>query len=271
MKIRDIMTTDVVSVSPDASISNVADLIFENRFHGLPVTEGKKVVGIITEDDFFLKNYDDLYLPAYIRFTKENKVVGNLPPDVKEKIGKLLAARAKDLMTSAPVTVSPEMDVPELMELIKKTKFVTFPVTDENKDLIGIITLADILGTVRKGSAEMKRAMKGEKEIEGLAKDLDTFWKDEFVLVSKRRVRTWKGVSFIAAVAAIGVIILLAINANFKGNSDNNSNFSPLECQKFTYSDWSACRTDGTQSRQIIDRLPKDCQGGVPEIIRSCQ
>ena len=48
MKIKDIMVTNVVSVGPRTSISKVADILFSNRFHGLPIVENDKLSGIIT-------------------------------------------------------------------------------------------------------------------------------------------------------------------------------------------------------------------------------
>jgi len=53
MKIKDIMITGVISVDPKTSIAAVSDIIFKNGIHGVPVVQGRKVVGIITEDDFF--------------------------------------------------------------------------------------------------------------------------------------------------------------------------------------------------------------------------
>jgi CBS domain-containing protein len=273
MKIKDIMTKDVISVGPNDSISKVSDILFQNRFHGLPVVEGKKVVGIITEDDFFLKNYDDLYLPSYIRFIKENRIADNLPKETQEKIKRLLGAQVKDLMTANPLAISMETEIPEFMNLIKKTKFTTFPVVDENKDLAGIVTLADVLGTVREGSREMKKAFKGNKEIEGLAKELDNEWRDKLIVVSKKKVRTWKGATFIFIFAALGAGVLLIANINSKNSCElERKNVYPLECQKITYSDWSSCRVDGTQTRELIEKLPKNCEGGsVPELVRPCE
>lgn len=272
MQIKNIMVSDVISVSPDTSLPEVVDMIFSNRFHGVPVVEKGKVIGIITEDDFFLKNYDDLYLPTYIRFIRENKIAGNLPPEVKEKIGKLLKAKAEDLMTVSPTTVSPEMDAEELMNLIKKTKFITFPVVDENKNLVGIVTLADILGTVKQGSKEMKKAMRGEREIEGITKELDIFWKDELIFISRKRVKTWKGIFFIAVIAALGIAVLLSVNLNSKTGCElEKKTVYPIECQRFIYSEWNACQPDGTQTREVKEKLPKNCEGGAPEIIRPCQ
>lgn len=267
------MITKVISVTPDTSISQVVDLLFHHRFHGLPVLEGNRVVGILTEDDFFLKNYDDLYLPAYMQFLQKNKVADGLPSETKEKIKKLLGATAHDLMTANPICVKPKTDVSELMELIKKTKFTTFPVADENKNLLGIVTLADILGTVRKGSREMKKAFKGTKEIEGLAKELDNEWRDRMIVVSRKKVRTWAGMAIILALSGLGAAVLLVANIQTKTSCNiEERSVYPLECQRFSYSAWSACQTDETQTRQVIEKLPKNCDGGAtPELVRLCE
>jgi CBS domain-containing protein len=272
MKIKDIMVTKVTSATPDTGISEVVDIIFRHRFHGLPVISGERVVGIITEDDFFLKNYDDLYLPSYIQFLQKNKIADNLSEETREKIKKLLGTKARDLMTANPVCVEPETEISDLMELIKKTKFTTFPVTDKNKNLVGLVTLADILGTVREGSREMKKAFKGEKEIEELARELDNEWKDKLVIMSRKKVRTWAGMVLILAIAGLGAAILLITNTSSRpGYEMGNRGVYPLECQKFIYSDWSACRADGTQTRQVIERLPRNCKGGgTPELVRIC-
>jgi CBS domain-containing protein len=57
--ILELMTPNPLSVSPDASISEIAQLFIENRFHALPVVEGDKILGIITSWDvvkFFAEN-----------------------------------------------------------------------------------------------------------------------------------------------------------------------------------------------------------------------
>jgi len=68
------MTKNVSFVSPDTKITDVAEIMFKNRFHGLPVLDNDKIVGIITETDFFTKDAANLYLPSYISFLKENKI-----------------------------------------------------------------------------------------------------------------------------------------------------------------------------------------------------
>lgn len=276
MQVKDIMIADVLSVGPGMSLSEVSDIIFQNNFHGVPVVEGKKVIGIITENDFFLKNYDDLFLPSYMKFIKENKIAGNLPPDIKEKIKQLLNARAKDLMTKDCITVSPEMETSDLMNMIKKTKFNTFPVTDSEKNLIGIVTLADILGTVKHGSIEMRRAMKKSGDargIEEIAKEIDSYWKDKFVLISRKKVSTWKGGTLILALVAAIAVAYVVLNSGSKdscGIGDRDT--LPIECSKFSYTDWGACQANGVQTRQVIEKLPQGCEGGAfPDLTQKCQ
>jgi CBS domain-containing protein len=212
MQVKNIMTKKVITVSPDDKVTDVADIIFRNGFHGVPVVENEKVTGIITEDDFFLKGYDNLYLPSYIEFLKSNKVIDDLPRTIKNKIKKLVRATVSDLMTSPCLTVTPKTSVSKLMALIKKTKFVTWPVVDKNKNLVGIVTLVDILGVFKSGEQEMEKAygkqMKKTREVDALAKDVQTFWGKTYVFISKTHVRTWKGVFFIAFVSgAIAALI----------------------------------------------------------------
>ncbi|MFB3143128.1 MAG: CBS domain-containing protein [Candidatus Methylomirabilales bacterium] len=49
--VREIMTGQVVTVAPEASIANVARLLLERRIGGLPVVQGSRLVGIITKTD----------------------------------------------------------------------------------------------------------------------------------------------------------------------------------------------------------------------------
>ena len=92
MKVNDIMIRKVFFVFPETKIREAAALMEEYRVHGLPVVEEEKVVGIVTETDFFVRGLSGFYLPSYIDFIKNIKMtdyVGN--NDRKnEKIKKVL-------------------------------------------------------------------------------------------------------------------------------------------------------------------------------------
>jgi CBS domain-containing protein len=51
--VKKIMTTDVIAIGLDEPIGKAASLMIENKISGLPVMDGEKVVGIITESDIF--------------------------------------------------------------------------------------------------------------------------------------------------------------------------------------------------------------------------
>ena len=53
LPIRDIMTRTVVTVAPETSILEVAQLLLEHRIGGVPVVEDRHVIGVITESDLF--------------------------------------------------------------------------------------------------------------------------------------------------------------------------------------------------------------------------
>jgi len=53
LKIKKIMTSNVLSVAPSATIADVARLMLEKKIGGIPVVEDGQLVGIITESDIF--------------------------------------------------------------------------------------------------------------------------------------------------------------------------------------------------------------------------
>lgn len=148
MKIKEIMKTEVVTVGPEEKISAVAQILFKNRFHALPVVEGKKVVGIVSENDFFVKDTGNLFLPSYIDFIEQSKQLDNLPEDKKANVEKILDSRAKDIMAHECKTIGPEDDILRLISLYQETKYNTYPVVDENQELVGIVTSADLMGLI---------------------------------------------------------------------------------------------------------------------------
>ena len=55
MRVRDVMTTDVATVAPDTDLRKVAALLVQLRISGVPVVDGGKVVGVVSEGDILFK------------------------------------------------------------------------------------------------------------------------------------------------------------------------------------------------------------------------
>ncbi len=110
-----IMKKDIITVSPEASISDVAKIFVEKRIHRLPVVEKGKLVGIITPTD--------------------------LLDEVKAKKSKM---KAEDVITTTCVTAYVEDPLSYIVASMRVSKCVAFPVLDARGDLVGIITDRDL-------------------------------------------------------------------------------------------------------------------------------
>jgi acetoin utilization protein AcuB len=150
MKVQDLMTEKVICVRADTKINEVSQLLTGKSIHGVPVLDNNDLItGIITESDFFIKDIPDLYLPSYIEFLKKAEFAEHISGKEKDKIAILLKAQASDIMTSDPITIKAETEINDLIKIIKEKHLFTLPVINEEKKVIGIITLADIIGLLK--------------------------------------------------------------------------------------------------------------------------
>jgi len=146
MQVKQIMIKKVVTVKPTTKITQVANVLTKNGFHGLPVVDSKgKVAGIITESDFFIKDIPHLYLPSYIQFLKRAEFAKRVSRKEKEKLFKITDATAKDIMTEDCFCISPNLELNDLIRIIREKRVYTIPVIDNNKKVVGIVTVADII------------------------------------------------------------------------------------------------------------------------------
>ncbi|KKP79639.1 MAG: hypothetical protein A2271_03300 [Candidatus Moranbacteria bacterium RIFOXYA12_FULL_35_19] len=145
MKIKEIMTKEVMSVKEEAPISEIAEIMSKNKIHALPVVDDEnKVLGIITETDFFTKDSSNMvYMPSLIDFINKGKI--KYGEEEKEAMHAVLHATAKDIMSAKCENVSPEMEIEDFIKLIKERSFNSYPVVDSEGVLIGIITVADAI------------------------------------------------------------------------------------------------------------------------------
>jgi acetoin utilization protein AcuB len=118
------MKRDLVTVQPGASLSEAARLLKANRIHHLPVVEGKKLLGIVTDTD--LRN-------ATLRGGAGEG--GGEPRTVGE------------VMTRDVVTLSPGDTIDDAMLVLCRQRFGALPVVDGGR-LVGIVAKADVLAAL---------------------------------------------------------------------------------------------------------------------------
>lgn len=139
MNIRDVMTTDPVTTTPDTNLKEAARLMVVHGISGLPVIDDGKVVGVVTEGDY-LRREADREQPY--RLSLLEALFGDGEPTVVETVA--------DVMTSTVHTIYPDATIGEAARIMAKRNIKRLPVIDENDELIGVISRADVVNAFTK-------------------------------------------------------------------------------------------------------------------------
>lgn len=130
--LREIMTSRLITVSPEASAEVIREIFHKNTFHHIPVTEkGDVLVGIISMEDFFRVSYV-LSLNTGGRIYSE-KTYSSLT--------------AKDFMTTYPLSLEPDDTIGLAADIFLANQFHALPILEDGK-IVGIVTSHDLLASV---------------------------------------------------------------------------------------------------------------------------
>jgi acetoin utilization protein AcuB len=132
MQAHDVMTPNPLTVSPDATVAEVWDLMRERGVRHLPVVERGSLVGILSDRD--LARFD----------------VGRLLTDGAETLRRELGTPAVTVMSGDVVTVEPEAELGEVVDLLVDNRIGAVAVVrPETQELVGIVSYVDVLQAVR--------------------------------------------------------------------------------------------------------------------------
>jgi CBS domain-containing protein len=146
LKAKDIMTKNVISVTPGTGITEVARLLLEEHINGVPVVDEKEnLVGIICRSDLIAQQ-KKLPLPSFFNLLDTFIPIVS-PGRIDREVEKISAARAEQAMTPDPVTVDPQTGLEEIAAIMVNRSLHTIPVVEEGK-LVGIIGKEDVLRTL---------------------------------------------------------------------------------------------------------------------------
>lgn len=153
MKVREVMTQDVVTIGPEASLKDVAEILAERRISGLPVVdEERKVVGVVSEADILVKEQG----PE----PQHDGLIGWLLKGGRADEDKLAARTAGEAMTSPPITIGAERQVSEAARLMVEHGIKRLPVVDSDGRLAGIVTRADLVKAFARPDTEIEREIR---------------------------------------------------------------------------------------------------------------
>ena len=148
--VRDIMTTDVVTVRPDTPYREIAAMFREHRVSGFPVTaDDGTVTGVVSESD--------LLELADGRHHGWHRADG--------------PATAADLMTCPAVTASPDDLVQTAARVMHSHRLQRLPVTDREGRLEGIVSRSDVLSVFHRSDDEIRREITQDVIADGFFTD----------------------------------------------------------------------------------------------------
>ncbi len=146
MKAKDVMTKNVITVTPETEITKVAEILLNKRINGLPVLDGKsRLVGIICQSDLVTQQ-KRVSLPSIFNLL-DGLIPLRSPRSFEQEVSKIAAVTVKDAMVKDPVTVTPETSIEEVATLMVEKKFHTLPVVEDGW-LVGVIGKEDVLKTL---------------------------------------------------------------------------------------------------------------------------
>jgi CBS domain-containing protein len=142
LKAKDIMTKDVVTVSPETTVEELGRIFMEKGVSGAPVVDSKgKIVGIITENDLISKN-SRLHIPTILRLFDAFIPLGTSKLELEIK--KMTASTVGEVCAKEVVTIDEETGIDDIATIMNEKRIHLLPVLKEG-NIIGIVGKKDLI------------------------------------------------------------------------------------------------------------------------------
>ena len=140
------MTTAVITIGPEADITEAVKLLLEKGVNGLPVIdEAGLLVGILCQSDL-VRMQKSLPIPSLFTLL-DGFVPLSSSALLEAEVKRIAASKVADAMSTKVVTIAPDMTIDEIAALMVDKKFHTLPVTDKGR-LLGIVGKKDVIKTL---------------------------------------------------------------------------------------------------------------------------
>jgi CBS domain-containing protein len=143
MRAHQIMTRSVITVTPETSVVEAANVMLQRHISGIPVVNSAgHLVGIVSEGDFIRRSEIGTQRRRG-RFMKFILGAGKEATDFVHEHGRKIA----EIMTPEPLTISEDTDLEKIVEIMEKNNVKRLPVTRGDK-LVGIVSRSNLLQAV---------------------------------------------------------------------------------------------------------------------------
>jgi CBS-domain-containing membrane protein len=143
MKAKDVMTRNVISIAPDATVLQAARLMLQHHISGLPVIDrAGQLVGVVSEGDF-LRRQETATMRRRPRWLKFLMGPGRIAADYIHSHG----SKVSDVMSGEVKTISEDAGLEDIVQLMEKWRIKRLPVLRGDK-VVGIVTRSNLMHAV---------------------------------------------------------------------------------------------------------------------------
>jgi len=159
MKASDVMTPNVISVGSETSVIDAAQLMLKRNISGLPVIDGGRLVGILTEGDLLRRTETGTvrHRPRWLEF-----LVG--PGKLAEEYARASGRKVHEVMTPYVHNISENAGLEEAVRTMEKHQVKRLPVV-RGDTVVGIITRANLVRALVNAPEQFKPRYSDDEDI----------------------------------------------------------------------------------------------------------
>lgn len=152
LTVADVMTRDVVTVTPTMPFKQVAQVLAQHGISAVPVVEpGGRLMGVISEADLLMK----------VRAQTDRREPGTFAlARTRRRFRKQEATTAADVMTPEVVTVGPEVSLPHASKRLLTGKLRRLFVVDDDGALVGVLARRDVMRVFTRSDDDLAAAVR---------------------------------------------------------------------------------------------------------------
>lgn len=145
LRVRDVMTADPSTVTPDTLLTDVAEEILAERYSGIPVVEGGELVGLVEVGDL-LPHPEQVPFSQVDALEFQGEWVDEERLEAYYDVLKRLKVEA--VMRSDPTVVPPDTALGEVIRQLVEDEARRLCIVDEDGELVGVATRTDVLKAI---------------------------------------------------------------------------------------------------------------------------
>jgi len=142
--VRDVMSTKVVTLRPDQTVEEAADVLAADKIGAAPVVDGSgRLVGLLRDEDLILPEAN-VHVPTAITFLGADFVLPSALHRFEDDLKKVAGSTVGDVMDTGFATASPDDTLEQLATLMHDREVTHVPVV-EGGELVGIVARGDLV------------------------------------------------------------------------------------------------------------------------------